>query len=710
MREWFTAQELAGLPGLPGTVKGVRHRAQVKRWQKRKRAKAKGYEFHISSFPSRAIPALVKIQQESPAAPPPAGGSVLPQTDGRSSLTAPAAAGLTPLGPAAPTFSPSPADSAPAGGSDAIQTDGRNSPAPATAAPIQGGAAAPTFERADAAWDAWERTTENARQRAKNRLAQMDQVRALTRAGVQIQQACQAVGIPRPTYYRYQRKVKGMGREHWAALLLDEYCGGQAAEIPPAIWDQFKALYLRRGGEPANAVWRRCERTAKASGVEIPNAPAFLRRLRAEVPHAQIVYLREGEEAYEKLMDQPMRRDHSQFTALEAINGDGWTPKPKVLWPDGTTRRPTIWNWQDIRSSVILAWRADQCENGDLVRLTLGDLIRDYGDRPDFAWVDNTFAAANTTNTGGAPMRYRFGFRVKQEEPTGVINLLGIKLRFTQPANGRAKPVERAHRDLRTRIDNSARYTHAGTDDDPIPLAEFLAVVEEEIRLHNAQTGRRGMGMNGRAFNDVFAESVKHRSQRVATAAQLRLCLLGSKPVTARKPNGQVVLGKGPMGDNSYWCPELTTHIGRKVMVRFDPADLTQAVYVYTLSGSYIGKANPTRLGGWKDEAEMKRHAREMKALQRCHKNAAKLQTSMDARVAAAMEPAAPEPVRPDPESNVVAADFRPESRPESQRKAVGSDVTGDADSIMNDRERRERALAAGMEKVRRQREQEYLD
>ncbi|HBO1214102.1 TPA: hypothetical protein ONA18_002651 [Pseudomonas aeruginosa] len=36
MSEWFSAQKLAGLPGLPGTVQGINSRATRDSWQQRK--------------------------------------------------------------------------------------------------------------------------------------------------------------------------------------------------------------------------------------------------------------------------------------------------------------------------------------------------------------------------------------------------------------------------------------------------------------------------------------------------------------------------------------------------------------------------------------------------------------------------------------------------------------------------------------------------
>ncbi len=59
MNEWFTSAELAGLPGLPGTRRGVLKKACAESWQSRKRAgRGGGQEYHISSLPPETRAAL----------------------------------------------------------------------------------------------------------------------------------------------------------------------------------------------------------------------------------------------------------------------------------------------------------------------------------------------------------------------------------------------------------------------------------------------------------------------------------------------------------------------------------------------------------------------------------------------------------------------------------------------------------------------------
>ena len=66
MTEWYTAAELAGLPGLPGTERRIRDRAAREQWQSRPRAHGKGIEYHISALPLPAQAHLFRQQVIEP--------------------------------------------------------------------------------------------------------------------------------------------------------------------------------------------------------------------------------------------------------------------------------------------------------------------------------------------------------------------------------------------------------------------------------------------------------------------------------------------------------------------------------------------------------------------------------------------------------------------------------------------------------------------
>ncbi|PIA66337.1 transposase [Ectopseudomonas toyotomiensis] len=87
MRKWFTAQELAGLPGMPGTVQGVRLAAARESWEGQRRLGSKAIEYSFAVLPAETQAALVArmVQAEQPAeAPKPTAPHTLtsPQRDG----------------------------------------------------------------------------------------------------------------------------------------------------------------------------------------------------------------------------------------------------------------------------------------------------------------------------------------------------------------------------------------------------------------------------------------------------------------------------------------------------------------------------------------------------------------------------------------------------------------------------------------------------
>ena len=59
MRNWYTAQELAGLPGLPSTAQGVRKAAQRGNWQSQSRPGSKATEYAFASLPPEVQAALI---------------------------------------------------------------------------------------------------------------------------------------------------------------------------------------------------------------------------------------------------------------------------------------------------------------------------------------------------------------------------------------------------------------------------------------------------------------------------------------------------------------------------------------------------------------------------------------------------------------------------------------------------------------------------
>ncbi|WP_281687606.1 Mu transposase C-terminal domain-containing protein [Pseudomonas citronellolis] len=68
MHKWFTASELAGLSGLPGSERGVRKLADRERWEGQRRLGSKAVEYSFAVLPKEAQAALLArlVQQEEP--------------------------------------------------------------------------------------------------------------------------------------------------------------------------------------------------------------------------------------------------------------------------------------------------------------------------------------------------------------------------------------------------------------------------------------------------------------------------------------------------------------------------------------------------------------------------------------------------------------------------------------------------------------------
>jgi putative transposase len=68
MRKWFTAQELAGLPGVPGTARNVKAMADREGWEGQRRLGSKAIEYAFAVLPPETQAALLAAQVNDPAA------------------------------------------------------------------------------------------------------------------------------------------------------------------------------------------------------------------------------------------------------------------------------------------------------------------------------------------------------------------------------------------------------------------------------------------------------------------------------------------------------------------------------------------------------------------------------------------------------------------------------------------------------------------
>ncbi|NKB37899.1 MAG: DNA-binding protein [Gammaproteobacteria bacterium] len=633
--EWYTADQLSGLPKLPSTARRIRSRADSESWLSRKRLKGKGFEFHISSLPQETQAHLLIIN-----------GYSTPQTSSHS---------------------------------DAALPTPSSDEATRTATQHQDDEGVSFYYDKESLWENYARKSNKQKAAAEKKLIAINAALTMMENGTPATKSWKAAAAQAEVHFmtlrdRWFERIEQYDRTDWLAALVPGYVGRQAiSECDLDAWEFFKADYLRLEKPTANACYRRLKRAAVEQNWTVPSVDTLLRRIKRDIPTTIVILKREGEQALMRLYPS-QQRTVRELHALEWINGDGYQHNVFVKWPDGSIDRPKTWFWQDIYSRKILSYRIDITENTDSIRLSFGDLVETYG-IPEDATIDNTRAAANKWMTGGVPNRYRF--KVKEDDPLGLFPTLGVKVHWTSVYNGRghgqAKPIERAFGvgGIGEVIDKHpafvGAYTGHNTTAKPenygshaVPLEDFIAIVEQEIIEWNAQDKRRTeMAAGQKSFDQVFADSYERAPIRKATEQQRALWLLSAEAITVQR-EGTVTLDAGSsvgVGRNRYKSPGLYEHVGKKVVIRFDPQKLHNDVFIYTLDGQFIDRGVCIDDAGFGDTQAAREHSRARKQFMRATKTASQAQTKMDAVAVAGLLPSSEK--TDIPESKVVRP-FKP--------------------------------------------------
>lgn len=621
LNEWFTTAQLLkfSLPGLPTTPQNIRTFAKRNNWKKRNRLSGKGFEFHFSNLSAEQQAFILKKFVKKPDA-----------------------------------------------------------PAKASVATVV------SYDR-ESAWTVFDKKSKVQKSKANQKLLLLQQVLSLHEdQGVKLVEAFKVVAKANEVshrtmmgwYYGTPGKigVQNVNREDWLAALVPGFVGRTAiADCDEEIWDIFKADYLRVEAPAASACYLRALAVANERGLSVPCETTMRRKLEREVPRAIRILMREGEHALTRMFPA-QERDISMLSAMEWINGDGYQHNVFVKWPDGTIARPKTWYWQDIHSRRLLSWRTDQTEHTDLLMLSMGDLIEEFG-IPEHCTIDNTRAAANKWMTGGVPNRYRF--KVKADDPLGLLPTLGVKVHWTSVLNGhgwgQAKPIERAFGvgGLGEYVDKHPAFAGAFTGPNPmakpenygsaaVPLETFLQVMNDAVLAWNAKTGRRTQSCSGQlSYDQAFNASYQNAVIRKATAEQRRLWLLSAEGVRVQH-DGTIALEAGSasgVGKNRYHDEALYPYAGKKVLARFDPQSLHAEVYVYTLDNRFISSAECIAATGFGDRMAAREHKRARAAMVKATKQAAEAEVRMTALEAAEKMPKTDKP--PEPETKVVSGVFR---------------------------------------------------
>ena len=597
-QDWFSSAELAelSLPGLPGDKRSIARRAQDERWSTRT-----GANGELLVRPRRGRGGGVEFHH-----------SVLP-----------AAARL---------------EMARRGITEAAEQPNEQS-------------------SSDQGWRWYEKQSAKVHSAAEFRLGVVAEIELLEKGGMTRTAAVAEIAgersLGKSTVWNWLRAVDGIDAANRLPALAPRRKGGGAeADIDEGLWTIYKSDCLRLSEPTLTSCYDRISAVAAERGIPLPSERTFRRRLEREVPRDVMILRRKGPEALRRA--QPaQRRTVADMHALECVNIDGHKFDVFVRSPEtGKPVRPIMVAIQDIYSRKVVAWRLSLTENAATVRLVFADLFREFG-VPLACVLDNGRGFASKWITGGAKTRYRF--KIRDEDPTGLLTGLGINLHWALPYRGQSKPIERAFRDMCDRIAKHPAMEGAYTGNSPtakpdnygsraIDWETFVAHVANGVRDHNARPNRRGGVCNGSSFDQTFAESYAVSPIQKADDAQLRMALLAADQKQVNSTTGEIALF-----GNRYWSSEIGSLAGRKVTVRFDPDNLHSEIHVYDQDGRYLGSAPVIADTGFFDAEGAQRTAKRTADARKAAKAAIEAQQLLDADQVAALQPHAARPSTPKP-------------------------------------------------------------
>lgn len=620
IRDWFTAPECAGLGGIPTATQHARDRLESlsNEATKRQREGTKAFEYHISILPAAVQAALYKQ------------------------------AGQIKIGDQVFDIPPEKDKAA-------------------------------NYCR-EALWTRWNNAGTKAQAKAKQKLIYITALNGLIFNQIGKMAAYKVIaeeyGVSFGSIRREFASVDSFDENDWLPVLLGKHKASSVnarkkrfAPITPEAWEFIKSDYLRKE-EPAFSVCYERLKDAQKINPEwiVPSIKSLARRLQFEIPEEQRTALRKGQYAA-AMMYPPQERTVADLHALEWINGDGYQHNVFVRWFNDEVLRPKTWFWQDIYSRKIVAWRCDVSENTDSIRLSLMDVCEKYG-IPKEVTIDNTRAAANKWMTGGVPNRYRF--KVKDDDPLGIIPMLGMKLHWSSvilgKGHGQAKPIERAFGvgGLEEFIDKHPSCEGAYTGPNPMAKPDnygekaiaadvFLAAIAKGVEMYNAKVNRNTeMAQGVMSFDDVFNTSYESSVIRKATSVQLQMMMLQAEAVRVNK-HGTITLEAGGSikgQKNRYYHQSMMDRVGQKLVARFDPQRLHDSIEIYTLDAVHICQAECLQKVGFGDTQAARETKRNRDRFTKATKIAAQAQKTMTAlEVAAQMAPLQEEII---PDSKVV--------------------------------------------------------
>ena len=399
------------------------------------------------------------------------------------------------------------------------------------------------------------------------------------------------------------RKYKYFKAEDWAGLA--EQRGGHNRgrnSIPKELGQAFCDLYLCDRELPVSDCYRLTREWTINNRPELladmPSERTF-RRYAETIPEAVVKFFRYSQkECVDECLPYIIRL-YDDIEANDVWVADNHTFDFMTRTNDGTANhRLYITGILDAKTGVLVGWNITENPSSHSTVLALRHAIMRCG-TPKYFYVDNGREFL-THDIGGKGHRRRKSQENVTDPPT-ILDHLGIKMINAIVRNGRAKPIERMFLTLKNTISRVvSTFTGGNIIERPESLRWQLKhgyvpydwQIKEKLDLlldgYNASPyGGCEPQFKGMSRAEAWCKSIRRRTFKTCSESELNFLLMRSSRYQTVRENGVYVTVSGEKlyynaRDESY------KYVGKKVYVRYDPADL-EYVRVYDEEDRYIG-------------------------------------------------------------------------------------------------------------------------
>lgn len=319
---------------------------------------------------------------------------------------------------------------------------------------------------------------------------------------------------------------------------------------------------------------------------EIPCERTF-RRMADALPEAVKAYFRSGEKAMKDKYIPYVERLYEDIEANDVWIADNHTFDFITIGDNGRTHRLYLTAFTDAKSGVMVGWNLTDNPSSQSTLLAMRHAMIRFG-VPRSVYFDNG-SEFLVSDIGGRGHRRKKNWNNRELSPT-ILQTLGIEMHNALVRNAKAKPIERTFGTLKNHISRVIETFCGGTilerpeslkwklkngivpEDQQIrDIFETLIDGDYNVDLYGGSERR----YKGKTRLDVWNESINRTTFRSAPEEELNLLLARVSLPQKISRNGVYITFAGEK--LWYRADNTVLQIGKKVYVRYDPANITSA-------------------------------------------------------------------------------------------------------------------------------------